>query len=118
MTPSQQIDKLIADLSDWRGELLTQIRKIINESEPNLDEKFKWGTGMWSLNGKLVCGFGAFKEHVKINFFKGALLANTHKAFNNGFESKNSRSIDIRKDEILNQTALKELVHAAVNFAK
>jgi hypothetical protein len=69
---SNLIDKMIADLGDWRGKLLARLRKLILEAEPDISEDWKWNTAVWTSNG-MVCAGGAFKDHVKLNFFKGAL---------------------------------------------
>ena len=112
-TPSEQIDKQIADLDDWRGERMAALRKLINEADPNLKEDWKWGVPIWTYNGNVV-GIAAFKEHVKINFFKGASLPDPHHLFNGGLDAKTSRTIDLKKGDRVNEPALKELVRAAV----
>ena len=73
VSASQQIDDLIAKLGDWRGELLARLRKVILAAAPELTEEWKWGTAVWTSNG-LVCSAGAFKDHVKLNFFNFAAL--------------------------------------------
>ena len=113
MNAANLIDKQIADLPDWRGKLLNRLRKMINEASPSLTEEWKWGTAVWTHNG-LVCAISAFKDHVKVNFFKGASLADPQKQFNAGLESKASRSIDIFAGGTINESALKDLILAAV----
>jgi hypothetical protein len=71
MTPSQRISQYIAELADWRSEMLVRLRKLILEAGPDLVEEWKWGTPVWSHKGNVVA-VGAFKDHLKINFFKGA----------------------------------------------
>jgi hypothetical protein len=70
---SKLIDERIAELGDWRGELMARLRAIINQADPNLSEEWKWGTAVWTSRGNVV-GMGAFKEGVKLNFFGGASL--------------------------------------------
>ena len=113
-TPSEQIDKQISDLPDWRGQRMTALRKIINEADPNLQEDWKWGTPVWTNNGNVV-SLGAFKEHVKINFFKGASLPDPRGLFNAGLDAKATRSIDLREDDPIDEQALQDLIRAAVN---
>jgi hypothetical protein len=111
--PSDQIDKQIADLPDWRGQTMAQLRKIINEADTNLKEDWKWGTPVWTHNGNVVA-LGAFKEHVKINFFKGAYLEDPQGLFNGGLDAKQTRSIDLSEGDSVNQQALKDLIRSAV----
>lgn len=117
MKASQQIDKLIAGLSDWRGELYERLRQIINETGPELEEEVKWGAAVWVKNGNVtsVC---ALKDHVKMNFFKGATIADPDKLFNTGLDAKNTRAIDFYKDDKINEPALKELVKRAIELNK
>lgn len=114
MKPSELIDKQIADLKDWRGALMTELRSVINKSSPGLTEGWKWDTAIWTHNGN-VCALAAFKNGVKINFFKGASLPDPKHLFNAGLEAKASRAIDIAKGGSIDKSALKELVRAAVS---
>ncbi len=72
--PSQRITDQIAELDDWRGELLARLRQVVHEADPQIAEDWKWGSPVWADHG-LVCSAGAFKDHVKLNFFKGAALS-------------------------------------------
>lgn len=113
MNPSQQIDKMIADLSDWRGESVAHLRKVIVDADSGLSEDWKWDTPVFTNSGN-VCALGVFKEHVKVNFFKGASLDDPNGLFNAGLDAKASRSIDLREGEPINDEGLQELVRAAV----
>ncbi len=115
MTPSQKIDEQIASYHDWRGPRLAELRKLINEADPNLEEEWKWGTAVWTHHG-LVCAISAFKDHCKMNFFQGAVLPDPDRLFNSGLDSKLHRSINWSEGDILNEPALVELIHAAVAF--
>jgi len=110
---SQQITKQIEDLADWRGTVFARLRKLIKEADPNLTEEVKWGTAVWTCNG-LVCAVGAFKDHVKLNFFKGASLSDPKRLFNAGLDAKATRAIDFAKDARIDEPALKNLVRAVV----
>lgn len=113
--PSKLIDKQIADLADWRGKMLARLRKLVREADPDLKEEWKWNTAVRTHDG-LVCAAGAFKDHIKINFFKGASLEDPHKLFNAGLEAKGSRAIDFHEGDDINESALKDLVRAAVAY--
>lgn len=115
LLPSQLIDNQIAALADWRGKMLTRLRKLIHEAAPNIIEEWKWDTAVWTQNG-LVCSAGAFKDHIKINFFKGASLKDSKGLFNAGLEAKATRAIDFNEGDTINEPALKELISAAVAF--
>lgn len=113
MNASEQITKHIRDLGDWRGKLLEQLRTLIRDTAPDAIEEWKWNTPVWSQNGNLFA-IGAFHDHIKVNFFKGASLDDTHGLFNAGLEAKASRAIDLHEGDRVNAMALKELVRAAI----
>jgi hypothetical protein len=114
-TASQLITNQIAELNDWRGAMLAQLRKLIHEADPELTEEWKWNTAVWTRNG-LICAAGAFKDHVKVNFFKGASLKDPKHLFNAGLEAKATRAIDLSEGANLNAAALKDLIRAAVAY--
>jgi hypothetical protein len=113
MNASEQIMSHINELSGWRGKMLARLRKVIHDAAPVLVEEWKWNTPVWSHNGNVVAA-GAFEDHVKVNFFKGASLSDPKGLFNGGLEAKASRAIDIHEGHALNEAALKNLVRAAV----
>lgn len=113
LTATQQIDKYISGLTDWRGKLLARLRKLVLSSASELTEEWKWDTPVWSHKGNVVAG-GVFKDHVKLNFFKGASLNDSKKLFNAGLEAKTSRSIDFQADSKIDEAGLKDLILQAV----
>ena len=115
MNASEQITKYIHGLGDWRGKILEQLRNLINQAAPRAIEDWKWGTPVWSQNGNILA-IGAFRDHVKVNFFKGASLDDSHGLFNAGLEAKATRAIDFGEGDKINEPALKELVRAAVAY--
>ena len=114
-SPSERISEQISNLTDWRGELLAKLRKLILSVDSDITEEWKWGTAVWTKGG-MICSGGVFKDHVKLNFFKGATLLDAHGLFNAGLDAKESRGIDFFQDDGINETALKELVRSAIAF--
>jgi hypothetical protein len=115
LTASQKIDRQIKELTDWRGKLLARLRKLILETAPEITEDWKWDTAVWVCKGNVVAG-GVFKDHVKLNFFKGASLPDPNGLFNAGLEAKATRAIDISEGDNVDEAALKGLIRAAVAF--
>ena len=113
MNPSERIDQQIAELAGWRGQMLARLRTIVHEADPDIIEEWKWETSVWSHNG-LVCSVGIFKKAVKMNFFQGAFLEDTHKLFNAGLDAKKTRAIDFHEGDVVDEPALQELIRAAV----
>ena len=113
-SPSELIDKRIADLGDWRGEALSRMRKLIHEADPEVVEEWKWmGTPVWSHDG-VICTGESYKSTVKLTFIKGASLADPAKIFNASLEGNARRAIDIREGEEVDAEAFKTLFRAAV----
>ncbi len=115
MDASKLIDKRIAETRDWRGKVMARLRKLIHEAEPKITEEWKWDSPIFS-NGGLVISIGAFKDHVKANFFKGASIKDPKKLFNAGLDAKAMRAIDIHEGARLDEKGFKELVKTAVAF--
>ena len=113
--PSQMISDKIASLGDWRGQTLARLRELIHEADPDIAEEWKWGTAVWVHDG-LVCSAGAFKDHVKLNFFRGASLEDPRGLFNAGLDAKATRAIDIDETGLADESALSDLVRAAVAY--
>ena len=116
MTPSEQIDQLIAETKDWRGETLANVRRIIREADPAITEEWKWmGSPVWTCDGNILVG-NAHKDKVKLTFAHGASLPDPDTLFNNGFNGKVWRAIDLSEGDKINAAALKALVQEAVKF--
>ena len=113
-SPSELIDARIAELGDWRGELLARLRALVKEAVPDVAEEWKWrGTPVWSHDGN-ICTGETYKEVVKMTFFKGAALDDPAGLFNSSLEGNTRRAIDFREGEEIDENALKELVRSAV----
>jgi hypothetical protein len=116
MSPSKHINKLITDLGDWRGDILTHFRKIIHDADPDIIEEWKWmGSPCWSRSGLIVVG-NAHKDKIKLTFSQGAKLSDPDKIFNNGLEGNRWRAIDFNKNDQINEHALRELIQTAVLY--
>ncbi len=117
--PAQQIDARIGELDDWRGEMLGRVRAVIRGADPDIVEEWKWakatspGTPVWAHDGP-VCTGEAYREVVKLTFFKGASLQDPAGLFNSSLDGKVRRAIDIREDEQLDESALAALIREAV----
>jgi hypothetical protein len=115
MNDSERIDRMIAELTDWRGEVFARIRKSILAVDPEITEEWKWmGTPLWSRDGMIAVA-NAHKGKVKLTFAYGASLADPQKLFNAGFEGNARRAIDFFEGDKVNAPALKNLVRAAID---
>jgi hypothetical protein len=116
MTASDQIDQLIAKLTDWRGKTLASIRKAILAADPEISEEWKWmGSPVWSRGGMIAVA-NAHKEKVKLTFSHGASLKDPDKLFNAGLDGKVWRAIDVFEGDEIKERALKNLIRAAIDY--
>jgi len=114
--PSEMIDARISELSDWRGEALARVRKIVKQADPEVVEEWKWrGVPVWTHSG-IICTGETYKSVVKLTFAKGASLEDPARLFNSSLEGNTRRAIDIREGEEIDEKALKDLVRAAVDL--
>jgi hypothetical protein len=113
-SPSQLIDERIEQLGDWRGEMLSKIRNLVKEADPDVVEEWKWrGVPVWSHDGMLCTG-ETYKDIVKVTFAKGAALPDPSGLFNSSLEGNTRRAIDFHEGEKIDKKALQALVRAAV----
>jgi len=117
-SPSELIDARIEELGDWRGAMLSRLRALIKEADPEVAEEWKWrGTPVWSHNG-LICTGETYKNVVKMTFAKGASLKDRSGLFNSSLEGNARRAIDFHEGDKLDEEALKALIRAAVALNK
>jgi hypothetical protein len=113
-SPSQLIDARIAELGDWRGKVLSRLRALVKEADPEVVEDWKWrGVPVWSHDG-LICTGETYKNHVKMTFARGAALEDPSGLFNSSLDGNTRRAIDFHEGEKIDTAALKALVRAAV----
>lgn len=116
MTPSQQIDQLIAQTTGWRGKTLSEVRECFLAADPEITEEWKWkGSPTWYCAG-IIAVANAHKEKVKVTFSHGAALDDPAGLFNNGLGGKVWRAIDYLEEDKVNAAQLKALIRAAIEF--
>jgi hypothetical protein len=115
-SPSQLIDARIKELGDWRGEMLSRLRSLVKEADPDVVEEWKWrGVPVWSHDGIISTG-ETYKSVVKMTFAKGAALKDPSLLFNSSLEGNVRRAIDFHEHDTINEKALKDLIRAAVTL--
>ena len=115
-SPSQLIDARIKELGDWRGEMLSRLRSLVKEADPEVVEEWKWrGVPVWSHDG-LICTGETYKNVVKMTFAKGASLEDPSGLFNSSLEGNTRRAIDFHEGEKVDEKGLKGLIRAAVKL--
>ncbi len=121
-SPSELIDSKIAELSDWRGQTLATVRRLIHEADPEVVEECKWakpsnpsGVPTWSHDG-IICTGETYKDKIKLTFAQGASLDDPAGLFNASLEGGTRRAIDIREGETIDEGAFRALIREAVAF--
>ncbi len=115
-SPSRLIDGRIKELGDWRGEMLSRIRTLMKQADPDVVEEWKWrGVPTWYHDG-IICTGETYKSVVKMTFAKGASLKDPAHLFNSSLEGNVRRAIDLREGDKIDEKALKALIRAAVKL--
>jgi hypothetical protein len=115
-SPSELIDARIKELSDWRGEMLARIRKVVKQADPDVVEEWKWrGVPVWYHDG-MICTGETHKSVVKMTFAKGASLDDPTGLFNSSLDGNTRRAIDFHEGDKVNEKALKALIRAAIKL--
>jgi len=114
-SPSQMIDERIKELGDWRGEMLSRLRTLIKQADPQVVEEWKWNVPVWSHDG-LICTGETYKKVVKMTFANGAAVEDPSDLFNSSLEGNTRRAIDFHEGEKIDEKALKGLIRAAVTL--
>ncbi len=115
-SPSQLIDARIKELGDWRGKMLSRLRSLVKEADPEVIEEWKWrGVPVWSHAG-MICTGETYKSVVKMTFAKGASLEDPSGLFNSSLDGNTRRAIDFHEGEKIDEEALKTLIHDAVSL--
>ena len=113
-SPSELIDARISELDDWRGEMLSRLRRLVKQADPEVVEEWKWrGTPVWSHDG-IICTGETYKSVVKMTFAKGASLEDPSGLFNSSLEGNVRRAIDFHEGDKVDEKALKALIRSAV----
>ncbi len=116
---SEAIDARIRAIGGWQGEMLSRIRALVKDADPEAVEELKWakanspGVPVWSHDG-IICTGETYKEHVKMTFAKGASLEDPSGLFNSSLEGNTRRAIDFHEGDEIDEEALKALVRSAV----
>jgi len=116
-SPAQLIDARIEELGDWRGRMLSRLRALVKEADPEVVEEWKWGVPVWSHDG-LICTGETYKNVVKMTFANGAAVKDPSRLFNSSLEGNTRRAIDFHEGEKIDEGALKALIRAAVSLNK
>ena len=113
---SAEIDARIAQLDDWRGEMLARLRAIVKDADPDVEEAWKWrGVPVWEHDGIIYTG-ETYKAAVKMTFARGAALPDPARLFNSSLDGGTRRAIDFPEGAKVNEKALKALIREAVKF--
>jgi hypothetical protein len=116
-SPSRLIDARIKELGDWRGRMLSRLRALVKEADPEVVEEWKWSVPVWSHDG-LICTGESYKNVVKMTFAQGAAVKDPSRLFNSSLDGNTRRAIDFHEGDKIDEAALQALVRAAVALNK
>ncbi|HET8810236.1 MAG TPA: DUF1801 domain-containing protein [Flavobacteriaceae bacterium] len=106
-------EEYIENHPHWRAEL-EQFREMLLGTE--LTETIKWGVPVYTFQGKNIVGTAAFKNHIALWFYQGALLKENTDLLMNAQEGKTKalRQIRFEKGDPINKELLRNYVLEAI----
>jgi hypothetical protein len=114
-SPSRLIDARIRELGDWRGKMLSRLRALVKQADPDVVEEWKWNVPVWSHDG-IICTGETYKRSLKLTFAKGAALEDPKGLFNSSLAGNTRRAIDFHEGATIDEAAFKALIRAAVSL--
>lgn len=67
-TKDPRVDAYIAKSADFAKPVLQHLRALVHATCPSVEETLKWG-GPFFVDGGIICGMAAFKQHCGIIFW-------------------------------------------------
>jgi len=109
-----RVDRFLGPLPGWQKELCEQIRKLIHEAEPDIEETIKRGDRPYFILQGNVCALQATKDHINV-FIYDPIAPDPAKIINQGQGNVTARSIQIFENQQLPESAFKNLIRAVAD---
>lgn len=110
------IDEYLASLDEPKRTTLGQLRQTIRSIVPGAEECISYGMPAFRLDGKVIAGFAAFKNHLAYLPHSGSVLSELSDDLA-GYESTQG-SLHFPIDEPLPKALVKKLIASRLNEAR
>jgi len=107
---TQEIDDYLATIAEPKRATLQKLRQTIRDIVPQAEEVISYGMPAFRLNGTVIAGFAAFKNHLAYLPHSGSVLAELQGELA-GYESTEG-SLHFPIDNPLPKTLVKKLIAA------
>ncbi len=78
MNTDPRVDAFIEKSAEFAKPILMELRSLIHEAHPEIQETWKWSFPNFTYRGKIICSMSAFKQHCSFGFWLAAQLPDPH----------------------------------------
>ena len=101
-----RVDDYIDGLADWQQRICREVRDLVHEADPEIEETIKRTNRPYFVLQGNVCALLAAKDHVNVFLYDGAIVPDPDGIITAGHDNKTARTVAYRKDEEINGPAL------------
>lgn len=110
---NQDVTNYISKLKlGWQAEICTQIRKVIYQAIPEVEEKIQYGKPHYRKNGKYACVLGTAKGWVSFTIFNAQSLKTPEGLFESS-DTGDRKTIKILEGQSVDYALLEKLIKQA-----
>lgn len=109
------VQAYISAMPGWKQDLGKRIDALVVKTLPEVQKAVKWNSPFYGIEGRgWFMSFHVFTHYVKVTFFKGAELNPQPPGATE--RSKESRWIDIRENDLLDETLMSKWIQQAASL--
>ncbi len=98
---------------EWQAEVCTQLRQLIHQAVPEIEERIQYGKPHFLKNNKYAAVAGTAKDWVSLTIFNAQTLEAPEGFFEAGPPER--KTVKIRKGQAMDYEFLARLVQQAAN---
>jgi hypothetical protein len=107
------VDSYLDNLPEWQRDICRELRAIIHDADPEIEETIKRTVQPYFVLQGNVCALLATKDHVNL-FLYDPTVPDPAGIINQGHGNATGRAIQIYRDDPIDRPALTELLRAIV----
>jgi hypothetical protein len=109
-----RVDAYLAGLPQWQQDILTEVRGLIHEADPEVTETIKRRVQPYFVLQGNVCAFLAAKDHVNVFLYDGAIVPDPEGIITAGHGNATARTVAYREGEPVNAPALTAMIRQII----
>jgi hypothetical protein len=109
----RRVDDYIGRLPDWQQAICQQVRRLVHEADPEVEETIKRSVLPYFVLKGNICGLLAAKDHVNV-FIYDPTVPDPHGVINQGHGNATAKAVQIHRDDPVDEPALREIFRAVI----